>query len=227
MKNILLTVLLAFSASIVCGQEQPQPQPVKKKTSLFFRYGLILSAEVCSTKPKISNPTLTMQRTNNSQYAEVIFQPDKGRSLSMHDFALADASGTEYKCVAVAEGSNAYSGDFWNFQNMDGKTRYRMLFAVPSADGEFTLVFKLFPTKIKELPFKLKSVSRFSDVAEILNNGQLILPEPPPPPPPPEPPKSENPDEGEKKDGKAEAGKENKGDGKAEEEKPDEATPPM
>lgn len=201
MKNILSGILFFAALFMAFGQEQSK---MLKKTSLFFRYGKILSAEACSSKPEINDPTLTMARSRNNQYVEIIFQPDKGRSLSMHDFALADSAGTEYPCIAVAEGDKNYSGIIWNFRDMDGVTRHRMLFATPSADGEFTLVFKLFPTKIKEKTFKLKSVSRFSKTAEILNKGQLILPEPPPPPPPPEEPK-----EGEKKEG-GEAGDTNK-----------------
>ena len=203
MKNILSLILLSIVFCAASGQEQAQ---MPKKTSLFFRYGKILSAEACSSKPEIKEPTLIMARSRNSVYVEIIFQPDKGRSFSMHDFALADASGKEYPCIAVAEGDNSYSGIIWNFRDMDGATRHRMLFAAPSADGEFTLVFKLFPSKIKEKTFKLKTVSRFSKAAEILNKGQLILPEPPPPPKPPEEPKEGEKNDGEKKEGEKKDG---------------------
>lgn len=187
MKNILLTTLFALAVAGVSAQDQPE-----KKTSLFFRYGRIISAEACSSKPKITDPTLTMTRSRNSKYVEIIFQPDQGRSLSLHDFTLKDPSGTEYPCIAVAEGDKPYSGITWNFRDMDAKTCHRMLFAIPSSEGEFTLVFKLFPTKIEEMPFKLKSVTAFSKAGSIPNKGRLILPEPPPPPKPPEEPAAEN-----------------------------------
>ncbi|MBR2364903.1 MAG: hypothetical protein IKA79_06865 [Lentisphaeria bacterium] len=195
MKNILLFILLVSTAAVTYGQEPPV-----KKTSLFFRYGILLSAEACSSKPAIKNPTLTMQKSNSSHYVEVVFQPDKGRSLSMHDFALAqvhkdasgtESTGTENPCIAIAEGDNPYDGAKWNIREMDPAVKHRMLFAAPSTEGEFTLVFR-FTTKIKERPFKLKSVSRFSKAGEILNKGQLLLPDPPPPPEPPkEEPKGE------------------------------------
>ena len=208
MKNILAAIFIGAIALIVSGQEQAaSPAPVKK-TSLFFRYGRIIAAEACSTKPEIKDPTRTMRESRNSQYVQIIFQPDKGRSLSIHDFALADSSGKEYDCIAVAEGDKPYSGITWNFRDMDGTLPHRLLFAVPSAEGEFTLVFKLFPTKIKEKTFKLKSVSKLSLSGEIPDKGQLLLPDPPPPPPPPK--AEEKPEE---KSGDKDADKSGKDDG--------------
>ena len=183
MKNILYAVFFTVFGICIHAQENPV-----KKTSLFFRYGKILSAEVCSSKPAIADPTPVMKKNSASNYVQIIFKADRGRSLSIHDFALVDASGKEYPCIAVAEGDKPYSGIAWNYHDLDGKNYCRMLFAVSSAEGEFTLKFKLFPTRIEEKTFKLKSVNSFSAAAAIPEGGKLLLPEPPPPPPPPKEP---------------------------------------
>ena len=91
-----------------------------------------------------------------------------------------------------------------------------MLFAASSADGEFTLKFKLFPTRIEEKNFKLKSVNSFSAAGSITADGKLLLPDPPPPPKPPEPeqPAEEKKEgEGEKKDTEGGDKKEGEGNG--------------
>ena len=67
MKNILSLILLSIVFCAASGQEQAQ---MPKKTSLFFRYGKILSAEACSSKPEIKEPTLIMARSRNSVYVE-------------------------------------------------------------------------------------------------------------------------------------------------------------
>ena len=212
MKNILCAVLFAVFSVCISAQETPV-----KKTSLFFRYGKILSAEACDSRPEIENPTPVMNQTTGSKYVQIIFRPDRGRSLSIHDFVLADASGKEYPCIAVAEGDKPYSGIAWNFRDLDGKTYCRMLFAASSADGEFTLKFKLFPTRIEEKNFKLKSVNSFSAAGSITADGKLILPDPPPPPKPAEPEKpAEEQKDGEKKDGNNPVGGEKKGEEKEE-----------
>ena len=211
MKNILCTVLLSAFCVCVYAQEAPV-----KKTSLFFRYGKILSAEVCGSRPAIENPTPVMKQTASSSYVQIIFKPDRGRSLSIHDFALVDASGKEYPCIAVAEGDKPYSGIAWKYPDLDGKTYCRMLFAVSSADGEFTLKFKLFPTRIEEKNFKLKRAGSFSAAGSIPADGKLILPDPPPPPKPAEPeqPAEEKKEgEGEKKDTEGGDKKEGEGNG--------------
>ena len=215
MKNILCAVLFATFGVCISAQETPV-----KKTSLFFRYGKILSAEACDSRPVIENPTPVMKQTTGSKYVQIIFRPDRGRSLSIHDFVLADASGKEYPCIAVAEGDKPYSGIAWTFRDLDGKTYCRMLFAASSADGEFTLKFKLFPTRIEEKNFKLKSAGSFSAAGSIPADGKLILPDPPPPPKPPEPEQpAEEKKDGEKKDGdgnNAEGGEKKDGEGNGE-----------
>ena len=205
MKNLLCAVLLTAFGVCVSAQETPV-----KKTSLFFRYGKILSAEACDSRPAIENPTPVMKQTSGAKYVQIIFKPDRGRSLSIHDFVLADPSGKEYPCIAVAEGDKPYSGIAWIYRDLDGKNYCRMLFAVSSADGEFTLKFKLFPTRIEEKTFKLKSVGSFSAAGAIPADGKLILPDPPPPPKPaePEPAAEEKKEgEGEKKEGEGNNGK--------------------
>ena len=186
----------------------PAPAPAEPakppRTNLFFRYGKLLAAEAVTEKPDISDPTRQMRLASGSVYAQLVFRADKGRSISIHDYVLEDEGGKEYKCVALAEGNAPYSGLNWIFRDTNGTTLYRMLFALPSGQGKFRLVFKHLDSDFKMPFFLLKEKSSYS--TSFPARGNLLLPKPPPPPAPPAPAAEEKKEEN--KEGNKEAGKE-------------------
>lgn len=190
----------------------PAAPPKPLRTNLFFRYGKLLAAEAVTEKPAISDATRQMRLASGAVYAQLVFRADRGRSISIHDFVLADEGGKEYKCIALAEGKEPYSGLNWIFRDTNGTTLYRMLFALPSAQGKFKLVFKLSSDREMDF-FLLREKSSFS--GNFPENGNLLLPKPPPPPPPPAPPAEEKKEE-EKKEGNEPGKEENKGEEKGE-----------
>ena len=224
---VLLTAFF-FAASILTAQENPGGGEEKKeesapaapapapapapaapakplRTNLFFRYGKLLAAEAVSEKPAISEPTRQMRLATGAAYAQLVFRADRGRSISIHDFVLANEEGKEFACIAIAEGKEPYSGLNWIFRDTNGTTLYRMLFALPSAQGKYRLVFKFLESDPKMEFFLLREKSSFS--GNFRENGDLLLPKPPPPPAPPAPPAEEkkqenkNDDKDKKKDG--------------------------
>ena len=212
----VLLITFFFAASFLTAQENsgggeekkesgaavaPGPAPAVPakplRTNLFFRYGKLLAAEAVTEKPAISEPTRQMQLATGAAYAQLVFRADRGRSISIHDFVLADEEGKEFACIAIAEGKEPYSGLNWIFRDTNGTTLYRMLFALPSARGKYRLVFKFLESDPKMEFFLLRERSSFS--GNFRENGDLLLPKPPPPPAPPAPPAEEKKEE--KKDG--------------------------
>ena len=73
----------------------------------------------------------------------------------MFDYVLSK-DGTEYPCLDLAKGDDAFSGQLRIYAEVDSKT-CRLVFAIPSAEDEYEIIFKLFaeegtPAKLNVKP---------------------------------------------------------------------------
>jgi len=137
-----------------------------KVTSVPFRAGTILSAEITKVKPQfdVESP-FDQPAVDNPVWVELIVKLDSGRTVSRFDYELAGTSGN-YACFAVAEGADGYSVDAekWTVKKPHPLKYYRLLF--PVKQEEFagavkelipvTLKVKLFETTIPGAEFKLR-----------------------------------------------------------------------
>ena len=137
-----------------------------KVTSVPFRAGTILSAEITKVKPQfdVESP-FDQPAVDNPAWVELIVKLDSGRTVSRFDYELVGTSGN-YACFAVAEGADGYSVDAekWTVKKPHPLKYYRLLF--PVKQEEFagavkelvpvTLKVKLFETALPGAEFKLR-----------------------------------------------------------------------
>ena len=137
-----------------------------KVTSVPFRAGTILSAEITKVKPQfdVESP-FDQPAVDNPAWVELIVKLDSGRTVSRFDYELVGTSGN-YACFAVAEGADGYSVDAekWTVKKPHPLKYYRLLF--PVKQEEFagavkelvpvTLRVKLFETALPGAEFKLR-----------------------------------------------------------------------
>ena len=137
-----------------------------KVTSVPFRAGTILSAEITKVKPQfdVESP-FDQPAVDNPVWVELIVKLDSGRTVSRFDYELVGTAGN-YACFAVAEGADGYSVDAekWTVKKPHPLKYYRLLF--PVKQEEFagavkelvpvTLKVKLFETALPGAEFKLR-----------------------------------------------------------------------
>ena len=159
-----------------------------KATSVPFRAGTILSAELCRQKPSfdVESP-FDLPAIDNPAWIELIVKLDNGRSISRFDYELIGKNGN-YACFAVAEGADGYSvdPDKWIIKKPHPLKYYRLLFPVKqdeitSAKGELlpvTLRVKLYETTLPAADFRVRVMPEgrnFTRVSSIRPEGLVNL----------------------------------------------------
>ena len=159
-----------------------------KATSVPFRAGTILSAELCRQKPSfdVESP-FDLPAIENPAGIELIVKLDNGRSISRFDYELIGKNGN-YACFAVAEGADGYSvdPDKWIIKKPHPLKYYRLLFPVKqdeisSAKGELlpvTLRVKLYDTTLPSAEFRVRVMPdgrNFTRVSSIRPEGLVNL----------------------------------------------------
>ena len=150
------------------------------------RTGSIVKAEFTSEKPEAAGESAVTKKSSPA-WAVLTLKLDPGRAASVFDYVLSK-DGTEYPCLDLANGSEAFSGKQRIYATVESQT-CRLAFAIPSAEDEYEIIFKLFAEEGTPAKLNVK----------------------PPPPPPPEKkaeeenkPAEENKDEKKSDDGKQE-----------------------
>lgn len=159
-----------------------------KVTSVPFRAGTILSAELSRQKPSfdVESP-FDQPAIDNPAWVELIVKLDNGRSISRFDYELIGKNGN-YACFAVAEGADGYSvdPDKWIIKKPHPLKYYRLLFPVKqdeisSAKGELlpvTLRVKLYETTLPAADFRVRVMPEgrnFTRVSSIRPEGLVNL----------------------------------------------------
>lgn len=148
MKKYVLILLLAAAA--VSAQDSvkgttsasgKKPAPVKLLPPR-VRTGSVVKAEFTAQKPDTESNSPVSGKSSPA-WAVLTLQLDPGRAASIFDYVLSK-DGTEYPCLDIAEGENSFAGKLRIYSSLDSKT-CRLVFAVPSAEDEYEMVFKLFP----------------------------------------------------------------------------------
>ena len=164
MKYILILFLCAAAGIQTYAQEKTSS--AVKKVLPRIRAGVIQNANFSTSPPESFSPSPAAGKSSPA-WAELTLILDPGRAVSIFDYALRK-DGTEYPCLDMAENQNAFQGKKRNYSDSQSERKCRLLFAVPSVDDEYEIVFKLLPGE--EDPVKL--------------NEKAL---PPPPEPAPEP----------------------------------------
>lgn len=140
----LLTTLFCIFSTVFSAEDQKQQIAIKS--------GTILSATISASKPEIQSP-YGNQKKPSSFWLEIKIKPDEGRSISIHDYAVLN-DGTEIPCIAVAQNNDTYSGTAWKTEKLNSSATARMLFPVPSKDGDYKIRFRLLPTVLPDVKLK-------------------------------------------------------------------------
>ena len=140
------------------------------------RTGSIVKAEFTTEKPS-SEGESAVGKKNSPAWAVLTLKLDPGRAASIFDYVLSK-DGTEYPCLDLAEDDGAFSGKIRIYASVESKN-CRLAFAIPSAEDEYEIIFKLF--------------------AEDGTPAKLNV-KPPPPPPPEKKAEEEKKPDGENKD---------------------------
>jgi len=143
--------LLLIAASVFwCwnapGDEAPAPaaKPAPRSEHTRIRTGVIVKAEFTSSRPD-ADPKSPVAKKSSPAWAVLTIALDPGRAASIFDYVL-QKDGTEYPCLDLADGEDRFEGKLRNYSSVEGK-KCRMAFAIPSANGEYEIVFKLIPEK--------------------------------------------------------------------------------
>lgn len=154
----------------------PKPKPPRVRT------GVITQQNFSSAKPEAEGKS-PLVRTSSKAWAVLTLTLDAFRAVSIFDYALRK-DGTEYKCLDLAEGtSDPFRGSLRNYRSSEAGKVCRLVFAIPSAEEEYEIIFKLKRGEEDGVKLNIK-----------------------PPPPPPEPAKSEGSPEGKEGEEKSAAG---------------------
>lgn len=140
------------------------------------RSGFIVKAEFTTEKPH-SEGESAVGKKSSPAWAVLTLKLDPGRAASIFDYVLGK-DGAEYPCLDLAEGDGAFSGKLRIYASVESKT-CRLVFAVPSAEDEYEIIFKLFAEEGTPAKLNVK---------------------PPPPPPPEKKAGEEKKPDGENKD---------------------------
>lgn len=139
--------LLLLAAAAVSAQNPPAnadggkaPNPVKLLPPR-VRTGSVVKAEFTTQKPDTEGESPVSGKSSPA-WAVLTLQLDPGRAASIFDYALRK-NGTEYPCLDLAEGDGAFTGKIRIYSALENK-KCRLVFAIPSAEDEYEIVFKLF-----------------------------------------------------------------------------------
>ena len=188
---LIAAAFLAAAPLFVEAQAPAAAAPVAKSskaTSVPFRAGTILSAELCRQKPSFDvELPFDVPAIDNPVWIELIVKLDNGRSISRFDYELIGKNGN-YACFAVAEGADGYSvdPDKWIIKKPHPLKYYRLLFPVKqdeisSAKGELlpvTLRVKLYETTLPAADFRVRVMPEgrnFTRVSSIRPEGLVNL----------------------------------------------------
>ena len=159
-KYVLILLLLG---GVVCAQDEapaesapekpaeaaaPAPAPAAEPAKALepakkpprVRTGYISKTEFTSDKPS-SEGESRLGKESSSAWAVITIDLDPGRAVSVFDYVLVK-DGTEYPCLDMAENDDTFSGMLRNYSSMNPR-KCRLVFAVPSADAEYEIAFKL------------------------------------------------------------------------------------
>ena len=179
-------LILLFAATAVLAQDAAAPAaapaasasskpaaPPKPKAPPRLRTGYVVKAEFTSEKPSAESSS-PVSGKSSSAWAVLTLQLDPGRAASIFDYELTK-DGTAYPCLDLAEGDGEFAGKLRIYSSPESK-KCRLVFAIPSAEDEYEINFKL--VSDHETPVKLNVK---------------------PPPPPAEEKKADGNQDGEKK----------------------------
>ena len=144
MKKYVFLLLLASAA--LCAQNPSvnaagkAPAPVKLLPPR-VRTGSVVKAEFTTQKPDTEGESPVAGKSSPA-WAVLTLQLDPGRAASIFDYALS-RNGTEYPCLDLAEDDGAFAGKIRIYSSLDSK-KCRLVFAIPSAEDEYEIIFKLF-----------------------------------------------------------------------------------
>ena len=179
----------ADAAKPAASAPAAKAKPPVKRLPPRVRTGSIVKAEFTTEKPGSEGESPVGKRSSPA-WAVLTLKLDPGRAASIFDYVLSK-DGTEYPCIDLAEDDGAFSGKLRIYASVESKN-CRLVFAVPSAEDEYEIIFILFAEEGTPTKLNVK---------------------PPPPPPPEKKAEEEKKPDGENKD-------ENKSDDGKKEEKP-------
>lgn len=137
---LIPVLLLLFGTLTVFSKEAPR-----------IRAGVVSSEEFTTEKPASESKSPVSQKSSPA-WAVLTITLDNGRALSIFDYTLRKDS-EEYKCLDLAEGDEPFKGAVRIYRSTEAGKKCRLVFAVPSADSEYEILFKLIPGQ--EHPVKL------------------------------------------------------------------------
>lgn len=182
MMKYILILFLCAAAGMQIHAQGGTPSAGKKALPR-IRAGAVQEAKFSTSRPEMFSPSPAAGKSSPA-WAEIVLALDPGRAVSVFDYALR-RNGTEYPCLDLAEEQESFQGRKRNYGDSRTERKCRLLFAVPSADDEYEIVFKLLPGE--EDPVKLNEKAQ---------------------PPPPEPAaETSAPEDGEKTPESGHAGK--------------------
>lgn len=181
----------AATAKPAAAAPAAKAKPPVKRLPPRVRTGSIIKAEFTTEKPA-SEGESAVGKKSSPAWAVLTLKLDPGRAASIFDYVLSK-DGTEYPCLDLAEDDGAFSGKLRIYASVESKN-CRLVFAVPSAEDEYEIIFKLFAEEGTPAKLNVK-----------------------PPPPPPEKkaeeekkPDGENKDDNKSGDGNKDKNKEEK-----------------
>ena len=159
--------ILMLAAGAVLAQDPPadgtkaaapapaaKAKPPVKRLPPRVRTGSIVKAEFTTEKPG-SEGESPVGKKSSPAWAVLTLKLDPGRAASIFDYVLSK-DGTEYPCLDLAEADGAFSGKLRIYASVESQT-CRLAFAIPSAEDEYEIIFKLFaeegnPAKLNVKP---------------------------------------------------------------------------
>ena len=149
---VLLLCAAAASAQNASPAEKTASKPAapSKPALPRVRTGVVMKAEFTADKPVVQSSSPIAKQSGRA-WAILTLELDPGRAASVFDYVLSK-SGTEYPCLDLSEEDGPFEGKQRIYSSQNSKI-CRMVFAVPSADDEYEMIFKLVPRQ--EDPVKL------------------------------------------------------------------------
>ena len=158
-------LILVFAAMAALAQDAPAEKkdaapaaanarkpaaPPKLKAPLRLRTGYVVKAEFTTETPAADSSS-PVSKKSSSAWAVLTLQLDPGRAASIFDYELSK-DGTAYPCLDLAEGDGEFAGKLRIYSSPESK-KCRLVFAIPSAEDEYEIIFKLISDH--ETPVKL------------------------------------------------------------------------
>jgi len=178
-------VFLLFLAAVAVSAQNPPAKPADGKAPApvkllppRVRTGSVIKAEFTTQKPKVEKESPVAGKSSPA-WAVLTLQLDPGRAASIFDYVLRK-DGTEYPCLDLTEGDKEFKGEIRiSVLNLTDSKKCRLIFAIPSAEDEYEIVFKLFdergtPVKLNvkpPLPPEKKDEEKKSDDAKKAENA--------------------------------------------------------